>query len=55
MRYLRLGWVICRRIMFCDDSPFAYIIFGAGFLAATIACGGAGGKERRYSHIHAGT
>lgn len=35
MRYLRLGWVACRCIILCDDSPFAYIASGAGSLAAT--------------------
>ena len=27
---VRLGWVGCRSINFCDDSPFAYILSGAG-------------------------
>ena len=31
MRYLRLGWVACRCINLCDDSPFAYILLGCWF------------------------
>lgn len=45
MRYLRLVWVAYQGIVFCDDSPFAYIFSGASLLAATFACSGAGEKR----------
>ena len=55
MKYLRLGWVACRGINFCDDSPFAYMFSGARFLAATFGCRCWGERAIKRSHIHVGT